>query len=131
MISLKGIKRDEKWIKLTEDDRGIILRGVLDSDIYPNEFLEQEIAPTPENKPQPDENKPQVEEPIVEKEAETEKKTETEEKEEDKEPEKENETAEENVEEQVRPFHTALYWIILGRSTQCSKRWSTRWVAWL
>ena len=105
MMLLKGIKRDEKWVKLTEDDRGIILRGVLDSDIYPNEFLEQEIAPTPENKPQ-------VDEPVVEKETETEKKTETEEKEEDKEAEKEaekeqekeNETAEENVEEQVRAF---------------------------
>merc|ERR1712014_137154 len=38
-LGVKGIKRDEKWVKLTEDDRGIILRGVLDSDIYPNEFL--------------------------------------------------------------------------------------------
>ena len=85
----KGIKRDEKWTQLAEDDRGIILRGVLDSDIYPNEFLEQEIAPTPENKPQ-------VEEPIVEKEVETDKKIEV--------VEKENETAEENVEEQVRHF---------------------------
>jgi len=103
-LGVKGIKRDEKWVKLTEDDRGIILRGVLDSDIYPNEFLEQEIAPTPENKPQ-------VDEPVVEKETETEKKSETEEKEEDKEAEKEaekeqekeNETAEENVEEQAVP----------------------------
>jgi len=87
-LGVKGIKRDEKWTQLAEDDRGIILRGVLDSDIYPNEFLEQEIAPTPENKPQ-------VEEPIVEKEVETDKKIEV--------VEKENETAEENVEEQAVP----------------------------
>ena len=92
-IYLKGIKRDEKWTQLTVDDRGIILRGVLDSDIYPNEFLEREIAPTPENKPQ-------VDEPVVEEE----KKIESDQKEEEKEIEKENETAEENVEEQVRPF---------------------------
>ena len=91
----KGIKRDEQWTQLAEDDRGTILRGVLDSDIYPNEFLEQQIVPTPENKPQ-------VEEPIVEKEVETDKKIEVVEKE--KEQEKENETAEENVEEQVRHF---------------------------
>jgi len=91
-LGVKGIKRDEKWTQLTEDDRGTILRGVLDSDIYPNEFLEQEIVPTPENKPQ-------VEEPIVEKEIVADTKIETVEKEQ----EKENEAAEENVEEQAVP----------------------------
>lgn len=52
----QGIKRDDSWMLLSEEDRGTILRGILDSDIYPNEFLEKEIAPTPENT--------QVDEPI-------------------------------------------------------------------
>ena len=43
-------------MELSEDDRGTILRGILDSDIYPNEFLEKEPKPTPENA--------QVDEPI-------------------------------------------------------------------
>ena len=47
-------------MKLSEEDRGTILRGILDSDIYPNEFLEMEIAPTPEN----NQADAQVDEPI-------------------------------------------------------------------
>merc|ERR1711935_834131 len=56
LLEVKGIKRDDSWMLLSEEDRGTILRGILDSDIYPNEFLEKEIAPTPENT--------QVDEPI-------------------------------------------------------------------
>ena len=36
-------------MKLSVEDRSTILHGVLDSDVFPNEFLEREIPPTPEN----------------------------------------------------------------------------------
>ena len=45
----QGIRRDENWMKLSVEDRSTILHGVLDSDVFPNEFLEREIPPTPEN----------------------------------------------------------------------------------
>ena len=36
---MKGLKRDLAWIELSEDVRSTILRGILDSEIIPNELL--------------------------------------------------------------------------------------------
>ena len=36
---MKGLKRDLAWIELSEEVRSTILRGILDSEIIPNELL--------------------------------------------------------------------------------------------
>ena len=36
---MKGLNRDLAWIELSEDVRSTILRGILDSEIIPNELL--------------------------------------------------------------------------------------------
>ena len=46
---MKGLKRDLAWIELSEDVRSTILRGILDSEIIPNELLGTP-APLEENK---------------------------------------------------------------------------------
>merc|ERR1719343_1431011 len=38
-LGVKGLKRDLAWIELSEDVRSTILRGILDSEIIPNELL--------------------------------------------------------------------------------------------
>ena len=48
-FNLKGLKRDLAWIELSEDVRSTILRGILDSEIIPNELLGTP-APLEENK---------------------------------------------------------------------------------
>ena len=45
---MKGLKRDLAWIELSEDVRSTILRGILDSEIIPNELLGTP-APAEEN----------------------------------------------------------------------------------
>ena len=45
---MKGLKRDLAWIELSEDVRSTILRGILDSEIIPNELLGTP-APSEEN----------------------------------------------------------------------------------
>jgi len=55
---LKGLKRDLAWIELSEDVRSTILRGILDSEIIPNELLGTP-APLEENK---EEDEKEVEE---------------------------------------------------------------------
>ena len=39
IVTLKGLKRDLAWIELSEEVRSTILRGILDSEIIPNELL--------------------------------------------------------------------------------------------
>ena len=46
---MKGLKRDLAWIELSEDVRSTILRGILDSEIIPNELLGTPV-PLEENK---------------------------------------------------------------------------------
>jgi len=38
-LGVKGLKRDLAWVELSEDVRSTILRGILDSEIIPNELL--------------------------------------------------------------------------------------------
>ena len=47
IVNFKGLRRDQNWVgKLTEDERSVILQGVLNTDLIQNELLLAE--PTPE-----------------------------------------------------------------------------------
>ena len=50
------MKRDSDWISLAEEIRSTILRGILDSEIIPNELL---------GTPSPSEDNKEHEEPVV------------------------------------------------------------------
>ena len=55
---MKGLKRDLAWIELSEDVRSTILRGILDSEIIPNELLG---TPAPEENEDKEEDGNEVE----------------------------------------------------------------------
>ena len=66
---MKGLKRDLAWIELSEDVRSTILRGILDSEIIPNELLgtpapeENEDKEEDDNEVEPEDRQLVVEEP--------------------------------------------------------------------
>ena len=47
-IFLQGIKRDEEWLHIPDQDRELIMKGILNSDIIPEELLGLEGTPPPE-----------------------------------------------------------------------------------
>jgi len=70
-LGIEGLKRDQNWVqKLSEDERSVILQGVLNTDLIQNDLLGAEPTPAAPKTAEPAEvNEPPVEgaaQPIIE-----------------------------------------------------------------